>query len=161
MRLTTRTNLALRTLMFCAVNQDRTVRKHEIALACNASENHLAQVINALSQYGFVRTIRGRTGGMKLARDAKAITAGEVFRAFEANLPFAECFDKQNNTCPLSSACILREAITAALDAFYGALDNFTLSDLVENNAGLTRLLSLDRLGVDCNIVQKRHLSAI
>lgn len=59
MRLTTRTNLAMRTLMFCAVNPDRTVRKHEIAEACNASENHLAQVVNTLAQRGFVDTQRG------------------------------------------------------------------------------------------------------
>jgi hypothetical protein len=50
MRLTDRTKLALRRLMFCAVNKGRTVRKAEIAEACNASRNHLAQVIHKLSQ---------------------------------------------------------------------------------------------------------------
>lgn len=56
MRLTTRTNLAMRVLMFCAVNPEKIVRKHEIADACNASENHLAQVVNTLAQRGFIAT---------------------------------------------------------------------------------------------------------
>ena len=63
MRLTTRTNLAMRTLMFCAVNPDRIVRKHEVAEPCGASENHLAQVIHLLARKGYIRTQRGRSGG--------------------------------------------------------------------------------------------------
>ena len=66
MRLTIRTNLAMRTLMFCCVNADRIVRKHEVAAICNASENHLAQVINTLAQRGFINTQRGRAGGLRL-----------------------------------------------------------------------------------------------
>ncbi|MGL4310676.1 MAG: RrF2 family transcriptional regulator [Paracoccaceae bacterium] len=161
MRLTIRTNLALRTLMFCAVNDGRIVRKHEIAQGCNASENHLAQVINALAQHGFLRTTRGRSGGMMLGRPAKTIHAGEVFRAFESNLPFAECFDNENNTCPLTNVCLLRDAIAAALDAFYGVLDRYTLADLVENNKGLSSLLSLSAAMQLASCGQNSHHSAI
>ncbi len=84
MRLTTRTNLAMRTLMFCAVNDGRVVRKHEVAEACNGSENHLAQVIHLLAQHGFLRTVRGRSGGLQLGRSVDDIRVGEVFRTFEA-----------------------------------------------------------------------------
>ena len=99
MRLTTRTNLALRTLMVCAVNTDRLVRKQDVACVINASENHLAQVINKLAQEGFITTQRGRHGGFSLNRAASSIGVGEVFRAFEADLPLIECFS-EGNTCP-------------------------------------------------------------
>ncbi|MGY6549820.1 MAG: RrF2 family transcriptional regulator [Roseinatronobacter sp.] len=151
MRLTTRTNLALRTLMFCAVNKDILVRKQDAALAVNASENHLAQVINRLAQEGFITTQRGRHGGFHLARAASSISIGAVFRTFEANLPFIECFSP-DNTCPLQAHCSMRAHLTRAVDAFYAALDEVYLSDLVECNTGLEALLSLQapRLSAQC-----------
>ncbi len=143
MRLTIRTNLALRTLMMCAVNDGRTVRKHEIAEACNASENHLAQVINTLGQLEFVETVRGRHGGLRLGLPKERIAVGAVFRAFESGVPFAECFDPNANTCPLTTSCRLRGALRAALEAFYTTLDRISLAELIDDNAGLTHLLSL------------------
>lgn len=143
MRLTIRTNLAMRTLMFCAVNGGRIVRKHDIAAACNASENHLAQVVNTLAQEGFIETQRGRAGGLRLARPMAEISVGEVLRTFESTLPFAECFDPTANTCPLRDACLFRGALEAAIDAFYSALDQWTLADLVEDNDALERLLHM------------------
>ena len=144
MRLTTRTNLAMRVLMYCAVNPDRIVRKHEIATACNASENHLAQVVNTLAQTGFVETLRGRAGGLKLARKPAVIGVGDVLRTFESTLPFAECFDEATNTCPLRGACLFRNALKEALEAFYAALDRKTLADLVQDNAALEALLHME-----------------
>jgi Rrf2 family nitric oxide-sensitive transcriptional repressor len=141
MRLTTRTNLAMRTLMFCAANPGRIVRKHEVADVCNASENHLAQVIHLLAQRGYLRTVRGRAGGLMLARPPESITVGEVFRAFESVLPFTECFAGAENSCPLVSACRLKCVISDALALFYKALDEKTVADLVTGNEELTGLL--------------------
>ena len=143
MRLTTRTNLAMRTLMFCAVNNDRTVRRHEIAEACNASENHLAQVIHLMAQRGYIRTIRGRNGGLSLARDAGDIAVGDVFRRFEAPLPFADCFVDSGCTCPLQADCRLRGGLSSALEAFYGTLDRISVDDLVKDNGGLQAVLAV------------------
>lgn len=143
MRLTTRTNLALRTLMFCAVNDGALVRKQDAARAINASENHLAQVINKLAQEGFVTTLRGRHGGFHLGRAASSISVGAVFRAFESSLPFIECFS-DNNTCPLKAHCVMRPHLSRAVEAFYSALDELYLSDLVRCNAGLEALLSME-----------------
>lgn len=143
MRLTTRTNLAMRTLMVCAANPDRIVRKHEVAEACNASENHLAQVIHLLAQRGFLQTVRGRSGGLTLARAPDAIKVGEVFRTFEAVLPFAECFAGAENSCPLVGACRLQCVLSDALGAFYAALDRVTLHDLVSGNTALERILKV------------------
>lgn len=143
MRLTTRTNLAARVLMFCGVNAGRTVRSTEIAAACNASGNHLAQVVQQLHLHGFVQTLRGRTGGLRLTRDASQISIGQVFRIFESSVPFAECFAAETNTCPLTEACRLRSFISRAVEAFYHELDMVTLDDLVRGNCALSALLNM------------------
>lgn len=141
MRITKRTNIAVRLLMYCAAHADRLVTKSEIAAACNVSENHLAQVINQLGQLGYLHTQRGRNGGINLARSTGDIRIGEVFRDVEGDLPIAECFADADNTCPLTAACRLRGALTEAAKAFYASLDAITLESLICNNAGLMRLL--------------------
>lgn len=143
MRLTTRTNLATRVLMFCAVNEGRTVRTAEIAERCNASLNHLLQVVNMLQANGFVETLRGRSGGLRLARPMEALSVGEVFRVFESGTPFAECFDPDSNTCPLAETCRLRDYLKRAVEAFFHELDMVTLADLVKGNCGLAALLDM------------------
>ncbi|VDC30117.1 RrF2 family transcriptional regulator [Pseudogemmobacter humi] len=143
MHLTMRTSLAMKTLMFCAVNQGRIVRRHEIAEACNASENHLAQVIYLLAQQKFLHTIRGRAGGLMLARDATQINVGEVFRRFEKVLPFSECIGQTDGKCALMGSCRLSCVLAEALAAFYARLDRTTLADLVDGNTSLGQQLKV------------------
>jgi len=137
MRITKRTNIAIRLLMFCAVNPERLVTKTEIAERCNTSETHLAQIVNRLGQMGFLRTQRGRTGGVTLARPMAEISVGEVFRKLEESVPVAECFADVDNTCPLTEACRLRHALSEAVEAFYARLDEVTLDALVCGNDAL------------------------
>jgi len=141
MRITKRTNIAVRLLMYCATNTGRLVTKAEIAKCCNISENHLAQVINQLGQLGILHTQRGRNGGMSLAQPAKTIRIGDVFRHIEGDLPIAECFADTDNTCPLTDACRLKVALTDAANAFYASLDDITLKALVCDNFNLMRIL--------------------
>lgn len=143
MHLTIRTSLAMRTLMFCATNPGRIVRRAEIAEACGASENHLAQVIYLLAQNGFLRTIRGRAGGLTLARSPETITVGEVFRRFEKVLPFSDCIGHEEGKCPLAGACRLTCILSNALEQFYETLDGSTISDLVSGNSALQARLQL------------------
>lgn len=143
MKLTTRTNLALRTLMVCAANPTRLLRKAEVARTINASENHLAQVIHLLARRGYLHTRRGRAGGLQLAVAPAKIRVGDVLRNFEASLPFTECANATDNTCPLIEACRLKAAFRTALTAFYDALDKVTLADLVTDNPPLHRLLGV------------------
>ena len=141
MRITKRTNIAVRLLMFCASNRDRLVTKAEIAECCNISENHLAQVINQLSQLKYIHTQRGRNGGMNLARDPKDIRIGDVFRDVEGALPIAECFADADNTCPLVDACRLKVALSDAAQAFYAHLDDISLDSLICENPELMKIL--------------------
>lgn len=142
MRITKRTNIAVRLLMFCTANSDRLVTKSEIADVCNISENHLAQVINQLSQLNYLHTQRGRNGGMTLARPASDIRIGDVFRDVEGGLPLAECFADADNTCPLVAACRLRVALADAAQAFYASLDDISLDSLVCDNTALLQILN-------------------
>ncbi len=141
MRITKRTNIAVRLLMYCAAHPDRLVTKSEIAEVCNISENHLAQVINQLSQLNYLSTQRGRNGGMSLARSPERIRIGAVFRDVEGSLPIAECFADADNTCPLTDACRLRLALRDAAEVFYASLDDITLDALVCDNDPLLKIL--------------------
>ena len=142
MRITKRTNIAIRVLMFCGANMDRLVTKSEIAARCNTSESHLAQVINRLAQLDYLHTQRGRSGGITLARPMDQITIGDVFRQLEAHTPIAECFADADNTCPFTNACRLREALTKAAAAFFAELDDVTLDGLVCGNEALIAMLN-------------------
>lgn len=144
MRVTKRTNIAIRLLMYCAANPDRLTTKSEIAACCHVSENHLAQVVNRLGRMGVLQTQRGRRGGMRLARPATDIRVGEIFRALEGPVPLAECFADADNSCPLRADCRLRLALRDAAEAFFAHLDDITLDALVCGNDGLLKILAPD-----------------
>ena len=141
-RLTVRTNLAMWVLMYCAVRRGELVRSVDMAEACNASVHHIAQVVNQLSVLGYLHTLRGRTGGVRLARNPAKVTVGEVFLHFESNVPLTECFDDKGNTCPLRQGCRLRHALQEAVNAFYGALQAVTLQELVCDKLRLETLFA-------------------
>lgn len=142
MRLTTRTNLALRTLMVCAANPAQIVRKSDVAEMINASENHLAQVINQLGQTGYLKTQRGRHGGFSLARPAREISVGALFRTFEGEVALVDCLTDKS-TCPLRAHCRMTMHLHRAVEAFYTSLDPLMLNELVECNHGLEEVLTL------------------
>lgn len=147
MRLTMRTDLAMRALMYCAHRHPELLRKTDIARACDVNENHLAQVIHALGLRGFLSTRRGRQGGVTLARPADQISVGAVFRALEADVPFADCFEAEGGDCPLRAVCGLRCLLSRAVAAFYATLDEVTLADLLQEQTGLDQLFFAREFG--------------
>jgi Rrf2 family nitric oxide-sensitive transcriptional repressor len=142
MRITKRTNIAFRILMFCGVNGDRLVTKSEIAERCRTSESHLAQVINRLAQMGYLHTQRGRAGGIALSRPMDEIDVGDVFRRLEVRTEAPACVADVDNTCPLVAGCRLRLALTDAMEAFHARLDGMTLADLICGNHVLFDLIA-------------------
>ncbi|GAA6209630.1 Rrf2 family transcriptional regulator [Cognatishimia sp. WU-CL00825] len=142
MRITKRTNIAMRILMFCAVHKGRLVTKAEIADVCRSSEHHLAQVVNQLAQLGYLKTLRGRCGGIELGRDAKTIKVGEIFREIDGDASEVSCFADVDDSCPLVDACRLRDALAVAVGAFYASLDDVSLDALVCDNSALRQILS-------------------
>lgn len=148
MHLTIRSNHAMRLLMFCALNHGRVTPVGEIARACNMSEAHLGKIANTLAGLGFVETLRGRGGGVRLAKPADQIQVGAVVRQTEMGPCLTECLDPETNTCPLSEACRFRTILGRALEAFLNVLDGYTLADLVVGGDDLRRLMGIEPLKV-------------
>lgn len=143
MRLTQYSNFALRTLQFLALRAPEIVTVDDVARAHRISRAHLVKVAYDLSQRGYIETLRGRNGGMRLARKAEEITIGEVIRWTEAPLELVECFNPDTNTCPLQGHCHLSRGIQRALRAFLSVLDDLTIADIAINrDMLLERLVS-------------------
>jgi len=147
MRLTIYTDYTLRTLMFLALCPERLVTVAEIAETYNISENHITKVVHQLGVAGDVRTIRGRFGGMRLAKRPEALNLGTVVRRTEPDFAIAACFDNRD-ACPLQAACVLEKALAAAAAAFLAVLDHYTLADLIAPHKKLQRALGLVPLGL-------------
>ena len=144
MRFTRYTDYAFRVLTYLAVKPDgarSTIR--EIADAYAISENHLMKVTHRLGQQGFVTTVRGRQGGLELARDPAAINLGDVVRCCEDDLALVECFDPATNQCRITRACALTGIAQEALDAFIRVFDKYTLADLAAPKSRLLAVLGV------------------
>lgn len=143
MRLTTYTDYALRVLMYIAVKPEPLPTIAAIAKSYGVSKNHLMKVVYELGVAGYLDTVRGKHGGMRLARRPEDIVLGEVVRQSEPDLALVPCFDPLNATCVITPACVLRRALHEARIAFLKVLDSYTLADLVKNRRMLNDLLSL------------------
>jgi Rrf2 family transcriptional regulator, nitric oxide-sensitive transcriptional repressor len=143
MQLTRFSDYALRALMFLATRpvDDPWSNATAIADAYDISAGHVAKTIQRLSAEGWVETRRGRDGGARHAIDPRQQTLGTVLRATEIGAPLVECFDPATNRCPVTSACGLKQALGRAESAFYAALDEVTLADIVLRPSAFVRLL--------------------
>lgn len=145
MRLTKQTNYAIRILMYCAANRDNLSQIPEIAKAYGLSELFLFKILKPLTKSGLVESVRGRNGGIRLARDADAIRLSEVVRVTEDSFEMAECFS-EGADCPLVDFCELNSALREALGAFFMVLDKYTIADLAINRHRIDRILGIDQL---------------
>ena len=143
MRLTLHTDYALRLLMLLAVEPDRVHTIEEVARRYGISRNHLMKITQTLAQAGFVDSLRGRGGGLRLRGAVESINLGAVVRATEDGFELVECFDRARNNCVVSSACGVRGPLEEALSAFLGVLDRYSLGDLVRNPGTFRRMRSL------------------
>lgn len=141
MQLTQYTDYALRTLLYLAVTEENATIT-EIADRYNISRNHLVKVVHNLGKLGYITTIRGRQGGLRLARTPESIRLGEVVRKTEPNFHLVECFDRVNDRCVITPGCQLKGVLGKAFKAFSDVLDEYTLADLTANKKELARLLS-------------------
>lgn len=127
MRLTDYTDYALRVLMYVGAQTGRLVTIQEIADNHGISKNHLTKIVHRLGLAGLITTVRGRTGGIRLAREASSITIGSVIRLTEPDFQMVECFDETRNTCSLSPICVLKRTLHRATCAYLEELDQVTL----------------------------------
>jgi|ERR1051326_595599 Rrf2 family nitric oxide-sensitive transcriptional repressor len=139
MRLTTYTDYALRVLMRLALHPERLTTIAAIANDYGISENHLMKVVHQLGRAGFVETVRGNNGGLKLGRPPAEINVGQVVRRMEPDMNLVPCFEAAN-ACVLTPACELRDVLGDARDAFLAVLDDCTLADLARPRRRLAAL---------------------
>jgi Rrf2 family protein len=131
MRLTKQTSYALRILIHCALSGDKLVKAAEIAKAYNITEFNVLKIIPLLVQGGFVRSVRGRRGGLQLARPPSQIRIGDIVRLTEETYIQADCFGQLHEDCAIKPAAPVNRIFESALRAFIEVLDRHTLQDLV------------------------------
>jgi Rrf2 family nitric oxide-sensitive transcriptional repressor len=138
MRLTRYTDYAMRVLLYLGTHPDKICSIAEIARIYGVSQNHLMKVVNDLANAGYITSLRGRSGGLKLGRPAEAINIGEVVRHTEEGFELLDC-----TSCFIAPACGLNAALAEALTAFMAVLDGYTLADLIAKRAGIAQLFDM------------------
>jgi Rrf2 family transcriptional regulator, nitric oxide-sensitive transcriptional repressor len=143
MRLTLHTDFALRVLIQVGLNDGKLTTINDIAQSFGISKPPLMKVVNYLGQRGYLDTVRGRNGGIRLMREPRHINIGQVVRDTEDQLHVIGCLESKGY-CPIQRVCVLRGALRDATEAFLAVLDTYTLADLIKPQKPLSSLL-LDR----------------
>jgi Rrf2 family transcriptional regulator, nitric oxide-sensitive transcriptional repressor len=139
MRLTVFTDYSLRVLLVLASRSDDLLTIADISAAFGISQAHLMKVTHVLGKTGWVETVRGRNGGMRLGSAPRTLRLGQVVQKLEADFALVECLGEANQ-CVLTGGCGLERAILLARDAFFAELDRYTLADLVNTSPALAEL---------------------
>jgi Rrf2 family nitric oxide-sensitive transcriptional repressor len=143
MRLTQFSDYSLRTLIYLDASGDRFVPVGEVARGYGISYHHLVKVAAFLVDLGVAESLRGRGGGLRLAKRADQINLGWLVRRTEPDFNLVECFDRANDSCPITRVCYLKHVLRQAERRFLETLDAYTLADLVQGDEGA--LLCLTR----------------
>lgn len=143
MRLTIYTDYALRLMMYLAVKDDGLATIADIAESYDISRAHLMKVAHQLGAAGYVETVRGRSGGLRLAKPAQSIRLSELVRHTEPDMAVMACLKPVDAPCVIKRCCVLRTALNEAEAAFVKVLDRYTLGDLVAPRTRLRSLLSV------------------
>lgn len=141
MQLSKFSDYSLRVLIFAAARDPEPVGLDGIAESYGISRNHVVKVVQKLAHLGWVTTRRGKGGGIRLGHPADQIRLGEVVRQTESTLALVECFDAARNRCRLTPACRLKGVLHEAQDAFFQALDRYTIDDLAVSPERVHQLL--------------------
>jgi Rrf2 family nitric oxide-sensitive transcriptional repressor len=140
MQLTLFSDYSLRVLLYLSSHHERRVPLPEISAAYGISQHHLVKVVQRLVEERLIESVRGRGGGLRLAREPRDINIAAVVRLTEPNLTLVECFDARANTCPIDAACGLKTALVRAQDAFFAELERYSLADFSSRGPALIKL---------------------
>ena len=138
MRLTVYADLSFRVLLYTSAHPDRLVTIEEMREFYEVSRGHLMKVVNGLTRAGYLEATRGRTGGLRLARDPSDINLAAVLRATEPDFQLVECM-RPDNRCVITPTCRLKGPIMEAMAAFLEAIGRYTLADIQSDPATFTK----------------------
>lgn len=141
MKLTSFTDYSLRVLIYLAAQPRQRATIALIATSFNVSENHLTKVVHFLGKAGWLANVRGKGGGLELAMPPELVGIGQVVRQTEGAPMPAECFGEEGGNCAIAPICRLAGVLDEAVKAFYAALDQYTLADLVHNREALAGVM--------------------
>jgi len=141
MNLTLYTDYSLRILVVLALRREELVSVQDISETFHISRNHLVKVAGQLGRLGYIETVRGRNGGLRLARPPEEIGIGDVIRAMEPTTDLLGCFDEATDNCRITPACRLKGVLGKAQQAFFDVLDSYNLANIVKNRNALLSLL--------------------
>jgi len=141
MNITTFSDYTLRVLIYLAVHQDKKSTADEISKAYDISFHHVAKAAQWLVREGYVKSERGRMGGISLNQPAGNINIGQIVRATEAGTVLVDCMRAEGGACCIAPACGLKTALAEAQAAFYHALDGYSLTDVAQQKSSLSKLL--------------------
>jgi Rrf2 family nitric oxide-sensitive transcriptional repressor len=158
MRLTLHTDYALRVLIHVAVADGKPLTINDIAQSFDISKQHLMKVVHYLGQKGYLDTLRGHGGGIRLRRPPRDIKIGQVLRDTEKSLNVIGCLDRRGY-CPIQRVCVLRGALHDATQAFLAVLDGYTLADLIKPQRALSSLLLRDQSSPYSSLEKRTALS--
>ena len=144
MRLAFSTDYSLRLLILVGLEPDRLVTIEEVADRFGISKNHLMKVAHQLGLAGYLETVRGRNGGLRLGKTPDQIVVGEIVRKMEPDFAVVEC-ESPTGYCKIAPCCTLRSAMREAVQAFLRKLDEYTLEDLLRPRSRLRQLLGVDQ----------------
>ena len=144
MHITRYTDYSLRVLIYLSAQGDRLATIQEIADSYDISKNHLMKVVHQLNKKGYIETICGKKGGMRLHMAPEDINVGILVRETEQDLSIVECFSSKN-ACKITPVCGLKSMFNEALKAFLEVLDQYTLADVIQDQhrPQLLRLLQI------------------
>ena len=131
MQLTSYTDYSLRALLYLCKETERLVTVSEISEHYGVSKNHMVKVVHNLGINGFIHTVRGKSGGIRLAKKPEEISIADVVILTEPHMNIQECFSRDTNTCPLIDHCKLQGALYKARRAFMQVLEQQTLADML------------------------------
>ena len=143
--LTKFSDYSLRVLIYLGLHHDRLVSVGEISRAYRISPHIVVKVVQLLVEHELIASVRGRNGGLRLAKPPAEINVGWVIRRTEPGWDLVECFDADRNTCPIDGVCGLKGALKRAQRTFLGVLDDHTLADFLPRAPTLIRLLHQSR----------------
>lgn len=142
MKLTAFTDYSLRVLIYLAAQPGGRATIGQVADAYGISEHHLVKVVHFLGRSGWLRTVRGKGGGLELGRPAEQINLADVVRDTECDAPVVECLG-QGSHCTIAPCCQLRGVLGEAVAAFHAVLARYTLADVARNRDQLATVLFL------------------
>lgn len=126
MRLTKQTSDSIKILVLCAQNREDLLKTADLAERIGTTRQVGLKLVNLLARQGYVETVRGPSGGLRLADDVDTQTIGQIVRSLEA----LEVTQSDEAASSHGTHVRLEAFVDDAFAAFLSVLDKKTIGDL-------------------------------